>query len=228
MTQRRGERYHDVAGRHFFRFSSGVSWPADYRMSLCNTSSSRRILRTGASVVILAAALAVAQPSAARAGVVGSALETVASWVSGIEAAISNWFDSTIGTITIPDRGKSAAQAVAEMAYSNPAGLTAVAERAGFRLTSISFTRDGKHVDGIAFAFDRTITKEERLALWRDVLEVENTPFRPEMELVRLLLNASDMQENRPPAGLTMVSVTITIEDDDLDASWTFAPAAGQ
>lgn len=197
-------------------------------MILCKTSSSRRILRSGASVVILAAALAVAQPSAARAGVVGSALETVAGWVSGIETAISDWFNSTIGTIKIPDRGQSAANAVAEMAYNNPAGLAAIAERAGFRLTSISFTKDGKQVDGIAFAYERMIEKEGRLTLWRDVLEVEDTPFRPEMELVRLLLNASDMQENRPPAGLSMVAVTITIEDDDLDASWTFAPAAAQ
>lgn len=197
-------------------------------MFLCKTSPSRRILRTGASVVILAAALSVAQPSAARAGVVGSALETVAGWVTGIEAAIADWFNSTIGTIRIPDREQSAARAVAEMAYNNPTGLAAIAERAGFRLASISFTKDGKQVDGLIFSYERTIEKEGRLVLWRDVLEVEDTPFRPEMELVRLLLNASDMQENRPPAGLRMTAVTISIQDDDLDASWTFAPVAAQ
>ncbi|WPZ34632.1 hypothetical protein T8K17_00525 [Thalassobaculum sp. OXR-137] len=187
-------------------------------------SSSRRILRSGASVVILAAALAIVQPSVARAGVVGSALETMAGWVSGIESAIATWFDSTIGRIELPDRGKSAARTVAEMAFDNPAGLAAVAERAGFRLTSISFTEDGKQVDGISFAYERAIEKDERLALWRDVLEVEATPFRPEMELVRLLLNASDMQDNRPPAGMTMTGVTITIDRDALEASWTFVP----
>ena len=197
-------------------------------MILCKISSDRRILRNGASIAILAAALAVAQPSAARAGVVGSALQTVAGWVSGIETAISNWFDSTIGTIQIPDRDESAARAVAEMAYDDPAGLAAIAERAGFRLTSISFAKDGEQVDGISFAYERMIEKEGRLALWRDVLEVEDTPFRPEMELVRLLLNASDMQENRAPVGLSMTAVTITIEDDELEASWTFAPAASQ
>ncbi|WP_028795417.1 hypothetical protein [Thalassobaculum salexigens] len=197
-------------------------------MILSKSTSSRRILRTGASVVILAAALAVAQPSAARAGVVGSALEAVAGWVSGIETAISDWFDSTLGAIEIPDRGESAARAVAGMAYDDPAGLAAIADRAGFRLTSISFTKDGKQVDGITFAYERKIEKEGRLALWRDVLEVEDTPFRPEMELVRLLLNASDMQENRPPVGLSMTEVTISVEDDDLDASWTFVPAAAQ
>lgn len=197
-------------------------------MFLCKTSSRRGILRTGASVVVLAAALAVAQPSAARAGVVGDALEAVAGWVTGIETAISAWFDNTIGTIKIPDREKSAALAVAEMAYKDPAGLAAIAERAGFRLTSISFTRDGDQVDGITFAYERPIEKEGRLALWRDVLEVEDTPFRPEMELVRLLLNASDMQENRPPVGMTMTEVTISVEDDELDASWTFVPLAAQ
>ncbi len=197
-------------------------------MILFKTTSNRGILRSGASVLVLAAALAVAQPAPARAGVVSSALETVAGWVSGIETAISEWFDSTIGAIEIPDRDESAARAVAGMAYDDPAGLAAIAERAGFRLTSISFTRDGKHVDGIAFAYERTIEKEGRLALWRDVLEVEDTPFRPEMELVRLLLNASDMQENRPPVGLSLTEVTITVDDDELDASWTFAPAAPQ
>jgi hypothetical protein len=197
-------------------------------MSLLKTSPHRGILRTGASAVVLAAALAVAQPSTARAGVVGDALETVASWVSGIETAIGAWFDSTLGSIKFPDRQKSAARAVAEMAFDDPAALAAIAERAGFRLTAISFTRDGKQVDGLTFAYERMIEKEGRLTLWRDVLEVEDTPFRPEMELVRLLLNASDMQENRAPAGLAMTRVTITIDDDDLDASWTFEPVAAQ
>lgn len=197
-------------------------------MIISKTTSNRRIPRIGTSVVILAAALTLAQPSAARAGVVGDTLETVAGWVSGIETAISEWFDSTLGAIEIPDREESAARAVAGMAYDDPAGLAAVADRAGFRLTSISFTKNGKQVDGITFAYERMIEKEGRLALWRDVLEVEDTPFRPEMELVRLLLSASDMQENRSPAGLSMTEVTISVEGDELDASWTFVPATAQ
>lgn len=197
-------------------------------MILYNSSNSRGILRIGASVAVLAAMLAVAQPSPARAGVVGGALETLASWVSGIETAVGTWFNSTLGTITIPDREKSAARAVAEMAFDNPASLAEIAGRAGFRLASISFTNGGKRVDGLVFAYERMIEKEGRLALWRDVLEVQDTPFRPEMELVRLLLNASDMQENRAPAGLTLSAVTISIYDDDLKASWRFDPVAAE
>ena len=63
---------------------------------------------------------------------------------------------------------------------------------------------------------------------FQQMRKVEDTPFRPEMELVRLLLNASDMQENRPPVGMTMTEVTISVEDDELDASWTFVPLAAQ
>ncbi|MDF1791473.1 MAG: hypothetical protein P1U88_06150 [Thalassobaculaceae bacterium] len=193
-------------------------------MSSRTTLSSRGFLRSGASVAVLVTALVVAQPSAAKAGVVGDALEAVAGWVSGIEEAVSNWFDSTLGAIKVTDRGKSAARAVADMAFENPAALAGIADRAGFTLTAISFANDGKQIDGITFSYDRMIEKEGRLTLWRDVLEVEDTPFRPEMELVRLLLNASDMQENRAPEGLTLATVTIAIAEDDLTASWRFEP----
>lgn len=225
MTDDPSKRYLDVAGQPDFRFSSPVSWQADFLMTFRKFSSNRGILRTGASVVVLAAALAVAQPSPARAGTIGDALETVAGWVSGIEAAVSDWFDSTLGAIKIPDRGESAARAVAGMAFDDPTALAEIADRAGFRLTGISYTNGGKAVDGISFAYDRMIEKEGRLALWRDVLEVEDTPFRPEMEMVRLLLNASDMQENRAPAGLSLTEVTVSIDDDVLTASWKFEPA---
>jgi len=185
----------------------------------------RRFLRNSASIVVLAAALALAQPGPARAGVVSDALDTLASWVSGIEQAISAWFDETLGQINITDREESAALAVAELASQNPGGLSSIAERAGFRLAEIGFSDRGRRVDTLTFTYERAIDREGRLALWRDVLEVEDTPFRPEMELVRLLLNASDMQENRAPAGLRMTAVTLRLDDESLAASWKFSPA---
>lgn len=189
-------------------------------------SSSRGFLRSTASIVVLAAALAVAQPAPARAGMIGDALDAMAAWVSGIEQAVASWFDETVGSITITDREESAARALAEMAFQDPAGLAGIADRAGFKLTSISFAKGGQRVDGLTFGYDRMIDKEGRLALWRDVLEVEDTPFRPEMELVRLLLNASDMQENRPPEGLTLAAVSVSIADEELTTSWRFEPVA--
>lgn len=193
-------------------------------MNARKSSNNRRFLRSTVCVAALAAALAVAQPTPARAGLVSDALGTMARWVSGIEQIITEWFDATIGTIKVMDREESAARAVAEMALQDPTTLAEIAGRAGFRLSTVSFADGGRHVDGLSFAYEQMIPREGRLALWRDVLEVEDTPFRPEMELVRLLLNASDMQENRAPAGLTLAGVAIALDDDTLTASWRFEP----
>ena len=188
---------------------------------------SRKTARMLAFAGVLAISLTVVAPQPARAGVISDALVAISSWVANVEQAISEWFDSTIGGIEIVDRDESAARAIADMAVDDPASLTDVSTRAGFRLTSVVFARDGRRVHGLTFAYDRAVSSEERLALWRDVLEVEDTPFRPEMELVRLLLNASDVQENRPPQGLSLETVEIRIEDE-LDARWHFTPAAPQ
>lgn len=197
----------------------------DIRRAVDRSTCSRR-LRGAASVAVLLAGLATAQP--AHAGAIGDAFGTFAGWVSQIEEAISNWFGTTLGEIRVRGRDTLAAETIAGMALRDPDGLNALAERAGFRFAGFTLTHRGRRVEEVTFAFDRAIEREGRLALWREVLELEDTPVKPEMELVRLLLEATDLRQDETPAGFRMVAVTIEIDDELAARSRFTAETAAQ
>jgi hypothetical protein len=178
-------------------------------------------VRNLASTTVVLTCMAMAAPQPAQAGVVGDALTAFAGWVSEMEASISEWIDGAWGDIKVRDRDDVAVEAVATMVIRDPAALNAIAERVGFRLIGFSVSQDSRRVDQVRFAPEREIDREGRLTLWREVLELENTPVRPEMEVARLLLEASDMRENEAPGGFRMTEVAIDLHDS-LTAHWRF------
>ncbi|NQW10536.1 MAG: hypothetical protein HQ481_11740 [Alphaproteobacteria bacterium] len=144
-----------------------------------------------------------------RAGVVSDAIEAVADWVSGVESAVSSWFSKTWADIKVLDRDEAAAIAVRRTALENPAQLAAMADQVGFKLTEYRIDQLEQRVVVLEFIYDRVVDSETRLSLWREILQVENTPLRPELELMRVLLDASDWRQIEGGSGYVMAGVEI-------------------
>jgi len=160
-------------------------------------------------VLALVAALTMAPAAPVRAGVVSDAIEAVADWVSGVESAVSSWFSKTWADIKVLDRDEAAAIAVRRTALENPAQLAAMADQVGFKLTEYRIDQLEQRVVVLEFIYDRVVDSETRLSLWREILQVENTPLRPELELMRVLLDASDWRQIEGGSGYVMAGVEI-------------------
>lgn len=174
---------------------------------------SRRFLASSirplSHAVVLAVALTVATAGPARAGTVGDTIRAVADWVSGVEAVVGGWFSKTLAEIKVPNRAEAAAVAVRRAALEDPAQLASMAKQVGFRLTNYRVDQLEQQIAILEFAYDRAVDNETRLSLWREILQVENSPVRPELELVRALLDASDWRHVEVGAEFVMVGVEI-------------------
>lgn len=170
---------------------------------------SRRVAAPVFIGVPLAVALVILPVPAARAGVVSDTIRVVADWVSEVESSVNGWLSQTWADIKIPDRAEAAATAVRRKALENPAQLATMADQVGFKLIEYRIDQREQRVVVLEFAYDRVVDNETRLSLWREILQVENTPLRPELELMRALLDASDWRQIEAGAEYVMAGVEI-------------------
>jgi len=163
-------------------------------------------------------------PQPARAGIVGDTLQSLAETISTWEQSVGTWLGDIAGRVGPPDRDEAAADAIRRMAVERPDRLAAMAEAVGFALVSYSIDQDQQDDLRLTFAYRRPVDSDTRRTLWRDVLQVQDTPARPELELTRALLDASDWRDLRPAAGFTVSAVEVTV-DGRLRTRMVFEPA---
>jgi hypothetical protein len=146
--------------------------------------------------VVVAMTLAVSGPKPAQAGVVGDAINDVSAFLADLDRTVSAWF---------------AAAAVRRMAIEAPASLASIGHEAGFSLSGYKVSQVDQGHLLLTFGFEREIETDSRMAMWRDVLVAAADETRPELELTRALLDASDWRLVDIGADYTLVGVEIEV-----------------
>lgn len=162
----------------------------------------------GAVVVMM---LAVSGPKPAHAGVVGDAINEVSAFLADLDRTVSAWFFGVVEALDRPDRMQLAAEAVRRMAVEGPGPLASIGQEAGFSLTGYKISQVDQDHLLLSFGFEREIETDRRMAMWRDVLLAAADEARPELELTRALLDASDWRQVDIGADYTLVGVEIDV-----------------
>ena len=161
--------------------------------------------------VVVAMTLAVSGPKPAQAGVVGDAINDVSAFLADLDRTVSAWFFGVVDALDQPDRMELAAAAVRRMAIEAPASLASTGHEAGFSLSGYKVSQVDQGHLLLTFGFEREIETDSRMAMWRDVLVAAADETRPELELTRALLDASDWRLVDIGADYTLVGVEIEV-----------------
>ena len=161
--------------------------------------------------IVVVLMLAVSGPRPAQAGVVGDAITDVSEFLADLDRTVSAWFFGVVDALDRPDRMQLAAEAIRRMAVEGPDPLAAIGREAGFSLRGYKISQvDQDHLI-LTFGFEREIETDLRMAMWRDVLLAAEAEARPELELTRALLDASDWRQVDIGADYTLVGVEIEV-----------------
>jgi hypothetical protein len=176
-----------------------------------NSESTRRPSWTLTAVVVLMLALGTSRP--AQAGVVSDAIDDIGSFLSDLDRSVSEWFFGVVETLDRPDRMELAAETIRRMAVEGPGPLAAMAEEAGFSLTGYKISQENQGSLVLTFGFEREVETDSRMVMWRDVLQAAEVGTRPELELTRALLDASDWRQVDIGPDYKLVGVEIEVAE---------------
>ena len=185
------------------------------RCPLTHEPPMTRALATLTIVALLLAGAAVP----ARAGAVGDAMVAFGGWVGQLEADLSSWIERVWGRISVPDGAAHSADAFRRLSVEAPERLDALAGRAGFALVDFAVPRDRDRALTLRFRFERELSTDERQALSRDVADRSLREVRPEIELLDILLDASDWRDAAPGIRFLLTGVEVVV---DASVSSTF------
>lgn len=164
------------------------------------------------AAMLVAAALG-GSGSPARAGAVGDAVVSVGGWVGEVEAAVSAWLQRLWGRVSAPDREARAADAFRQIVVAAPERLDRLAGRAGYVLSGYAIARDGRQDLVLRFRHDRDLGPEDRLKLSRELSDATALDLRPELTLLRILLDADDWRDSGAGGRYTLSGVEVQVAD---------------
>lgn len=167
--------------------------------------------------LLVAAMLAVAalggNGSPAHAGAMGDAVLSIGSWISEAEATVSAWLERMWGRVSAPDREGRAADAFRRIIVEAPERLDRLAGRAGYVLSSYAVARDGRQDLLLRFRHDRELGPEDRLQLTRELSDAAALDLRPELALLRILLDADDWRDAGAGGRFSLSGVEVQVDD---------------
>lgn len=149
----------------------------------------------------------------ARAGAVGDALVAAGGWIAEVESAVSGWIDRLWNRVATSHRTERAADAFRQLVVESPGQLDALAGRAGYALATYAVAR-GDHQDLVLrFRHDRDLDPAERLTLSRELADPAAFDVRPELELLRILLDAADWRDAGAGTRFLLTGVEVQVDD---------------
>lgn len=178
---------------------------------IVSDSRRRNSLRSAYLMVLVTAMLAVSGPKPAQAGVVGDAIADVSEFLADLNRTVSEWFFGVVKSLDRPDRMQLAASAIRRMAIEGPEPLAEIGREAGFSLAGYKISQVNQGHLLLSFDFEREIETDRRMALWRNVLLAAEAEARPELELTRTLLDASDWRLVDIGADYGLIGVEIEV-----------------
>lgn len=162
---------------------------------------------------MLVASLLAGPVPPARAGVIGDTVVAVGNWVGEAEAAVSAWLRRLWGRVSASGGHERAADAFRRIIVEAPEQLDRLAGRAGYALTGYSVRRDGRQDMVLRFRHARDLAPEDRLALNRQLADAAALDARPELELLRILLDADDWRDAGAGGRYTLTGVDVDVSD---------------
>lgn len=163
-----------------------------------------------AAMLVAAAVGGIASP--ARAGAIGDAMLAVGNWVSEVEAAVSDWLDRTWQRLAVAG-GDRAADAFRELVVQSPDRLDDLAGRAGYTLSTYEVSRGERQDFVLRFRHDRDLEPAERRALAREVADPMLYEMRPDLALLRILLDAADWRDAGNGSRFLLTGVEVQVDD---------------
>lgn len=161
---------------------------------------------------MLVASLLAGSAEPARAGAIGDAVVAVGNWVGEAEAAVTAWLRRLWGRVSAPDDDGRAADAFRRIIVEAPEQLDRLAGRAGYALSGYTVRRDGRQDMVLRFRHARELPAEDRLALQRELSEAA-VDVRPELALLRILLDADDWRDAGAGGRYTLTGVEVEVSD---------------
>ena len=149
----------------------------------------------------------------ARAGTIGDAFVSAGNWVGEVEAALSAWLERVWGRISTPDRSARAADAFRRIMVESPEQLDRLAGRAGYVLAGYAVGRDGRQDLVLRFRHDRDLGVEDRQRLASELSDDAMLDVRPELSLLRILLDADDWRDAGAGGRYSLSGVEIQVDD---------------
>jgi len=149
----------------------------------------------------------------ARAGTIGDAFVSAGNWVGEVEAALSMWLQRLWGRMAKPDRESRAADAFRRIMVQSPEQLDSLAGRAGYVLAGYAVGRDGRQDLLLRFRHDRDLGAEDRQRLVRELSDDAMLDVRPELSLLRILLDADDWRDAGAGGRYRLSGVEIQVDD---------------
>lgn len=152
-------------------------------------------------------------PAPARAGTLGEAVVTVGGWIGEAEAAVSAWLQRLWGRVSGPDREGRAADAFRRIVVVAPEQLDRLAGRAGYALSGYTIDRDDRQDMVLRFRHSRDLSPEDRLTLSKELSDKGALEVRPELALLRILLDAEDWRDAAAGGRFHLAGVEIEVAD---------------
>jgi hypothetical protein len=162
---------------------------------------------------VLMAAVVSSDSAPARAGALGDAVVSLGSWLSDVEVSVSAWIDRTWGRVVGTPDDDRAADAFRRLAVESPEQLDALAGKAGYALSGFTVSRAGRQDLVLRFRHDRDLGPEERLTAMRELKELGMMDARPELSLVRILLDATDWRDAGTGTRFELTGVEVHVGD---------------
>ena len=164
-----------------------------------------------AAMLVAAAVGGVAAP--VRAGTVGDVMLAVGNWVNEAEASFSRWFDGLWQRVALSGRDERAADAFRQMVVLSPDRLDALAGRAGYALSTYEVSRGDRQDFVLRFRHDRDLDAMERQSLSREVADPGLPDLRPDLALLRILLDAADWRDAASDSRFLLTGVEVQVDD---------------
>lgn len=163
--------------------------------------------------VMLVAATVGGIGSPARAGAVGDAMVAIGGWVGEVEATVVSWFDRLWRRVAAADREERAADAFRQLVVLSPDRLDDLAGRAGYALSSFAVRRGDRQDFVLRFRHDRDLDPAERLSLSRQAADPASLDLRPDLALLRILLDAADWRDATIDSRFLLTGVEVQVDD---------------
>ena len=163
--------------------------------------------------VILVAATVSGGAVPVLAGALGDAVVSVGGWLSELESALSAWVDKAVGRITGSQDDTRSADAFRRLAIEAPEQLEVLAARVGYALASYAVAPADRQDLTLNFRHDRDLASDERVALLRELNDRASIDARPELALVRILLDAADWRDAGPSERFRLTGVEVQVDD---------------
>jgi hypothetical protein len=163
------------------------------------------------AAILLAATVGAATP--ARAGVVGDAIVAVGAWIGEVEETLSDWAGRLWKRVASSNTEARAADAFRRLLVEAPERLDALAGRAGYALAGYDVAVGDRRDLLLRFRHDRDLDSGERGLLARELQDPATLDIRPELTLLRLLMDASDWRDASASGRFRMTGVEVQVDD---------------